>query len=90
MSTRNDDMVLINDGGDQFKVRLPGDLHDRLRRAAKSNSRSANAEIVHRLNASFSVTQALDREVASALERFVEAEVSRRLTAIASRIGGRK
>lgn len=38
----------------QMKVRLPADLKDQVEAAAKTNNRSMNAEIVARLQASFS------------------------------------
>ncbi len=37
----------------QVNFRMPSDLRDRLKDAAKENSRSLNAEIVDRLTASF-------------------------------------
>lgn len=37
----------------QFNIRLPRELHDRIKAAADSNGRSANAEFVARLEASF-------------------------------------
>lgn len=38
----------------QFKLRVPPDLRDDIEKAAKANNRSMNAEIVARLQASFS------------------------------------
>ena len=38
---------------DQFIVRLPDGMRDRIAEAAKANGRSMNAEIVHRLEQSF-------------------------------------
>jgi hypothetical protein len=40
-----------------FKVRMPGDLRERVNRAAKASGRSINAEIVARLEASFAVEE---------------------------------
>ena len=45
----------------QFPLRLPPDLRDKLENAAKESGRSKNAEAVHRLEQSFSNTyQAAD------------------------------
>lgn len=41
-----------------FRLRLPADLRDRLRDTAEQNRRSINAEIVARLEASFSIGEA--------------------------------
>lgn len=38
----------------KFMLRLPGDMRDRIAEAAKANNRSMNAEIVARLEATFS------------------------------------
>lgn len=45
-------------GSDQFMVRFPDGLRDRIRSAAETNSRSMNAEIVYRLEASFTFMEA--------------------------------
>lgn len=37
----------------QFNLRIPGELRDRVMAAAKANKRSATAEIIARLEASF-------------------------------------
>lgn len=50
---RKDTVVLIAQPGQQFKTRLPDDLHTRLKAAAAWSNRSTNAEIIHRLEASF-------------------------------------
>lgn len=42
-------------GSDQFNLRLPDGMRDRLRVAAEANGRSMNAEIVDRLQFSFDV-----------------------------------
>ena len=39
--------------GDKYLVRFPDGMRDRISKAAKANSRSMNAEIVARLQASF-------------------------------------
>lgn len=36
-----------------FGLRMPPELHGRIKEAATANSRSMNAEIIHRLEASF-------------------------------------
>ena len=40
-------------GSDQFVLRLPAGMRDRIKRAAEHNGRSMNAEIVERLTVSF-------------------------------------
>lgn len=40
-------------GSDQFPLRLPDGMRDRIREAAEANGRSMNAEIVARLEESF-------------------------------------
>lgn len=40
-------------GSDQFMVRFPDGMRDKIRQAADSNGRSMNAEIIARLEASF-------------------------------------
>ncbi len=42
-------------GSDQFPLRLPDGMRDRIKEAAMDNSRSMNAEIVARLEESFVV-----------------------------------
>lgn len=44
-------------GSDQFNLRLPEGMRDRLRDAAEANGRSMNAEIVERLLLSFSIDE---------------------------------
>jgi len=46
-------------GSDQFPLRLPDGMRDRLKAAAAKNSRSMNAEIVARLEDSFELTESL-------------------------------
>lgn len=53
-----------------FRLRVPADLHDRIAGAAKDNSRSMNAEIISRLDASFAP---LPAPVSAAIERAREA-----------------
>ena len=43
----------------QFNLRIPEELRDRVMAAAKTNKRSATAEIIARLEASFGVDEAL-------------------------------
>lgn len=87
--SRGDHMVLVNQPGQQFKARIPEDLHSRIKAAAQANRRSANAELVARLEASFapSATE-LDSAIAEMLKAHIETEVQRRLREIAARIGG--
>lgn len=55
---------------DQFRLRLPDGMRERLKVAAAENRRSMNAEIVHRLDMSFRETVALNlRPPEETLER---------------------
>lgn len=49
---------------DRFQVRMPEGLRDRIAKAAEANNRSMNAEIVARLEGSFSGTSAEAKEIA--------------------------
>ncbi|WP_285295511.1 Arc family DNA-binding protein [Aureimonas altamirensis] len=44
---------------DKFMLRLPNGMRDELKAAAAENGRSMNAEIVHRLETSFSATRGI-------------------------------
>jgi predicted DNA-binding protein len=85
---RGDDQVRIRLDADAALTpfRLAGELHTRLKIAADRNSRSMNAEIVARLEASFGVSS-LDAEIASAIRQHVETEVQARLRAVAAKLG---
>jgi hypothetical protein len=52
MSDTREKFVIRGRGADQFMVRMPEGLRDRLRQAAADNGRSMNAEIVLRLTES--------------------------------------
>ncbi|RVO08184.1 Arc family DNA-binding protein [Sinorhizobium meliloti] len=73
---------------DQFNLRLPDGLRDKIEAAAKANGRSMNAEIAQRLEASFDVRLTLESDIAKMLETFINAKVSDRLRDIATKIGG--
>ncbi|MDW9902121.1 Arc family DNA-binding protein [Sinorhizobium meliloti] len=73
---------------DQYMLRLPDGMRDRLHAEAKSNARSLNSEIVARLDASFSGNRQLSSAVAEFLEQHIQSEVNARLKAIAAKIGG--
>ncbi|WP_420415828.1 Arc family DNA-binding protein [Marinovum algicola] len=45
---------------DKFIVRLPDGMRDRIKAAAEANNRSMNAEIIARLDASFSAERERD------------------------------
>lgn len=45
---------------EQVNFRMPTELRDRLREAAEANNRSVTAELVHRLEASFSAPPSTD------------------------------
>lgn len=72
---------------DKFMVRMPDGLRDAIKDAAKRNNRSANAEIVARLESSFEADQELAPILAAAVNDYVKAEVARRLRAIAAHLG---
>lgn len=72
----------------QFQLRFGEDLHEKLKAAAKANSRSINTEIIHRLKESFEPSRALAPAINTFLEQAIEMEVSARLKAIAAQIGG--
>ncbi|MEJ3621046.1 Arc family DNA-binding protein [Brachymonas wangyanguii] len=62
---------------DQFVVRLPEGMRDRIAEAAKASGRSMNAEIVARLKESFGeptveITTSLDPEHAEAIRKHAE------------------
>ncbi|MGS1042258.1 Arc family DNA-binding protein [Burkholderia glumae] len=52
---------------EQFVVRFPDGMRDRIAEAAKANNRSMNAEIVARLEQSFGSDEPLDPKVAEAV-----------------------
>jgi plasmid stability protein len=72
----------------QINLRAPEDIHQRLKEAAVRNGRSVNAEILHRIEASFGPSSELSPIVAKAIESHIENEIAARLKAIAARIGG--
>lgn len=51
-------MATVGRGAEQYTVRFPDGLRDRIKSAAEANNRSMNAEIVARLEASLSSTNA--------------------------------
>jgi hypothetical protein len=73
---------------DQYMLRLPDGMRERLHHAAKSNARSLNSEIVARLDASFDARRSLAPEVAKFLDDYVDQKVAERLSQIARQIGG--
>lgn len=62
---------------DKFMVRMPEGMRDRIQEAAKDNNRSMNAEVVARLDASFSSAQLLNKPTAERLIAALEAYVAR-------------
>lgn len=67
-------------GSDQFVVRFPDGMRDRIAEAAKAAGRSMNAEIVARLDASFSpaVPGEADLAAYTAIMEFVFEDMKRR------------
>lgn len=76
----------IGRGNQQINLRAPEGLHERIKEAALKNGRSLNAELVHRLEASFEASVSLAPTIAQALDAHIEAEVSARLRAIAAKL----
>ena len=74
-------------GDDAFNLRLPDGMRGRIHDEAKRNGRSANAEIVARLDASFHDFRSLNHEVATLLESHIQQEITARLKASATTIG---
>lgn len=58
----------------QYKLRMPAELHDKLKASAKENHRSLNAEIVARLQFSFRLDSA---KLTVPKEEFTETELLR-------------
>lgn len=65
-------MALPKQADPQFRLRLPEHLHTKLKNAAPTNSRSINAEIVARLEASFSVPSHDHDAIKQALREVLE------------------
>lgn len=53
----------------QVNFRFPGDLRDRIKAAAEANNRSMNAEIVARLEGSFTTNEREAGRIADAIEK---------------------
>jgi hypothetical protein len=79
-------MVEIRTKSDGFMLRLPDGLRDRVKSRADTNGRSMNSEIVHCIEASFEPSRVLAPIITDALHQYVEAEVSKRLKAIADEL----
>lgn len=60
-------MAITPRGADQYMIRFPDGLRDRLKEAAKDNARSMNSEVITRLEASFTVAREVNSEVAALL-----------------------
>ncbi|MGR7993822.1 Arc family DNA-binding protein [Xanthobacter sp. ZOL 2024] len=56
-------------GSDQFNLRFPDGMRDRIKEAAEASGRSMNAEIIARLEASFAPRQPGDEQIAALGER---------------------
>lgn len=53
---------------DRYMLRLPDGMRDRIKAAAEANNRSMNAEIVARLESSFTTNEREAGRIASAIE----------------------
>ena len=77
-------MATVGRGADQYTVRFPDGLRDRIKAAAEANGRSMNAEIVARLGQTFDsdgLSQAQDRlarDLAEMNERITRLEEAKR------------
>ena len=71
---------------DQFNLRLPEGLRDKIDATAKSNGRSMNAEMNQRLESSFDAQKQISPVIAELIEKMISDEVSRRLQQIAHQI----
>lgn len=80
---RTDRVVLVAQPGQQFKTRLPDDLHSRIKAAARANNRSANAELIFRLEASFERCGIIPKEIEIAIRKHIDAEIASGLREIA-------
>jgi hypothetical protein len=74
------------DRAKQFPFRLGEDLHELLKASASANSRSMNAEIIRRLEASFEPARELAPAINDFIEKAIEKEVKARLQSIAAQI----
>ncbi len=63
---------------DQFPLRMPEGMRDRIRAAAEENNRSMNAEVVARLQKSFD-TFSVDRHVVATIAKDLVAELRKEL-----------
>ncbi len=72
----------------QINFRAPHGLHERLKEAALQNGRSVNAEIVQRLEVSFSANADVAPAIMDTINRYIEAEINTRLKAIATKLAG--
>ncbi len=72
----------------QMNFRAPEGMPERIKEAALKNGRSLNAEIVHRLESSFSASVELSPALAEIINKHIETEVTARLKAIAAQLAG--
>lgn len=59
-------------GSDQFNLRFPDGMRDRIKEAAEASGRSMNAEIIARLEASFAPGRPGDEQIAALGQRLDE------------------
>ncbi|MUZ63473.1 Arc family DNA-binding protein [Agrobacterium vitis] len=57
---------------DQYIIRFPDGMRDRLKQEAAENNRSLNAEIIHRLEQSFATLPDLDEDDLQAILRQID------------------
>lgn len=81
--------IVASRGSDQFPVRLPEGMRDKIKSEAEKNGRSMNSEVVARLEASFDDHGQLSSDISRVLEDYVDRRVAARLAEIAKQIGGR-
>lgn len=72
----NDEEKYPSQLAERFQIRLPDGMRDRIRQAAEENGRSMNAEIVHRLEASFPQSDVMSRATPDEQKEILDAAVN--------------
>ncbi|HEU5019663.1 MAG TPA: Arc family DNA-binding protein [Pseudolabrys sp.] len=75
-------------GDAQFNLRFSDQTRDRIAAAARASGRSMNAEIIFRLEASFSPSNSIEPKIAALLDQHIQQEVEARIKRIAAKLGG--
>lgn len=80
--------VTARRGDDQFLLRFPEGMRERIKDEADHAGRSMNTEIIMRLEASFGARVQIAPAIAEFIEQHIQSEVKARLQQIAAQIGG--